>query len=67
MVDFAITLSIMGPAAALVLFLTGAVKMWPYLKIDKEKARAIYKPYRIAGFAIWLGLTFVSIIILYTQ
>lgn len=61
MVNLGIALDIAGPTIMLVLIIIGWIKAWPYRKTDRERFRAIYKPYRYWGLSIWLVCNIVGI------
>lgn len=63
-VNIGIGLDIAGPAIMLILIIVGAVKAWPYRKTDKERFRAIYKPYKYWGFGIWIVLNLIGVLLI---
>lgn len=61
MENIGISLSIIGPVFAILLYIIGIVKAWPYRKTDRQKFIDIYKPYKWRGLIIWIGLTVIGI------
>ncbi|MCM1067036.1 MAG: hypothetical protein NC418_05615 [Muribaculaceae bacterium] len=68
MINFAIGIDIAGSAIFLVLIIIGAVKAWPYRKTDRERFNSVYKPYKWAGFGIWIGASIIcTVMLLFAQ
>lgn len=64
MVNLGIAFDIAGPALALIIFIIGLVKAWPYRKTDKEKFKAVYMPFRLWGFGIWIGFNVIGVVLI---
>lgn len=62
MVNAGIALSIIGPLLAILLYIIGIIKAWPYRKTDRQKFVEIYKPFKWWGLVIWIGLTIIGMI-----
>lgn len=64
MVNWGMAFDIAGPALMIVFIIIGAIKAWPYRKIDPEKFKAIYKPYKYWGFGIWIAFNLIGIVLI---
>ncbi len=64
MVNLGIGLNIAGPLIMIVITIIGAVKAWPYRKVDRQKFASIYKPYKYIALAAWLIFDLAGIIII---
>ncbi len=65
MINLGLAFDIAAPVVLIILIIVGATKAWPYRKKDREKFYAIYRPYKVWGFGLFLLLNAIGIVLIF--